>query len=78
MELPEQTLPVEGWRQGVLEDWQLFDDRSELIGSVVWQKLDGDRVWYSVSERLRHGPIAGELTECKRRLEKLWRERLEG
>lgn len=77
MELPEQTKPGEGWHKSPLEDWRLIDDRGELIGSVVHQTLNGKRLWYSVSERLRHGPNEGSLTECKRRIEKLWRTRME-
>lgn len=75
--VPEQVDATKrGWVQSVIGDWQLWDDRGELVGSVNFQDLDGKRTWYSVSSRFRHGPNSGGLSECKRRLEKLSREKL--
>jgi len=42
------------------------------LGTVVFQNLGGDRQWFSVSRLAKHGPEAGTLTACKRRVEGLW------
>lgn len=64
------------WRQLDSGDWAYETgegDAVERIGSVVFQDLDGRRTWYSVSAKMGHDPSAGGLTECKRRIEALWR-----
>jgi hypothetical protein len=60
------------WELQQSGDWRLLDADGEIAGAVVWQDLDEGRVWNSVSKRLEHGPESGKLTECKRRLERLW------
>lgn len=60
------------WVEQASGDWNLVDAEGQLIGAVIYQDLDGKRVWYSVSRRLEHDPEEGKLTECKRRLEALW------
>jgi hypothetical protein len=62
------------WEKRQTGDWRLFDAEGEIAGAVVWQDLGQGRVWNSVSARLAHGPEEGKLTECKRRLERLWDE----
>ena len=62
------------WEEQASGDWRLLDDEGVLIGSVVYQDINGKRVWHSVSRRLDHGPDEGGLGECKARLEKLWDE----
>lgn len=60
------------WEKQPSGDWRLIDGEGQVAGAVVFQDLASGRVWYSVSRRLQHGPEEGKLTECKRRLERLW------
>lgn len=60
------------WVQLPSGDWSFRAD-GEQRGLVTYQDTPKGRVWASVSVVLGHGPEGGKLTECKRRLETLWR-----
>ncbi|NBB65072.1 hypothetical protein GVN18_38090 [Pseudomonas sp. ODNR1LW] len=63
------------WRQMDTGDWAYERGEGEdavRLGTVVFQDLGGRRIWYSVSTLQSHGPDEGSLTECKRRIERLW------
>ena len=66
---PDQT--PEGWSQKDTGDWTLYR-AGKTLGTVVSQDVRGRRTWYSVSAAAGHGPEAGGLTVCKRRIEALW------
>lgn len=61
------------WIEEPAGDWKAMAGDT-LIGKAVYQDLDGERAWYSVSTRFDHGPEAGSLNDCKRRIEALWDE----
>lgn len=65
------------WEEQATGDWRLLDEEGEVAGAVVYQDIAGKRIWFSVSRRLKHDPTEGRLTECKRRLERLWDKALE-
>lgn len=63
------------WRRMDTGDWAYETGLGEdavRLGTVVFQDLHGRRTWYSVSTAQAHGPEAGSLTVCKRRIEALW------
>lgn len=72
MTADKTATPPEGWSQMDSGDWML-NRTGERLGTVVFQDAPTGRVWYSVSTAKSHGPEAGTLTECKRRIEALWR-----
>lgn len=64
------------WSQAPSGDWAYVQGEGEdavRLGTVVFQDLNGQKTWYSVSALKSHGPEEGRLTECKRRVEALWR-----
>lgn len=65
------------WEKLPSGDWAYVAGMGEdvvRLGTVVFQDLHGQRSWYSVSATKSHGPDEGGLTECKRRIEALWRD----
>lgn len=71
MTAPDQSR----WRRMDTGDWAYetgLGEEAVRLGTVVFQNLDGRRIWYSVSTAQAHGPEAGSLTDCKRRIERLW------
>lgn len=64
------------WRKMPSGDWAYERGAGEdvvRLGSVIYQDMGGQRSWWSVSASASHGPEAGSLTECKRRVEALWK-----
>lgn len=72
----EPTADKPRWCKLASGDWRYErgpEDDIEVLGVVVFQDLDGQRTWYSVSQLAKHGPEAGALSACKRRIERLWK-----
>ncbi|MEH0194563.1 hypothetical protein V7S57_02390 [Caulobacter sp. CCNWLY153] len=63
------------WKKLATGDWHYMVD-GVRGGAVVFQDLGDGKTWYSVSSALEHDATPGKLAECKRRLERLWAERL--
>lgn len=73
---PEPTADKPRWRQLESGDWRYecgAGEDVEVLGVVAFQDLGGQRTWYSVSRLADHGPEAGGLSACKRRVEALWK-----